>query len=136
MHSKEGEVCAVSQASRSEIGRAFRLLPEALDISVEAATSCDFISRFCSNLGLPNSSRKAATAIAKTAEIYTLLQAGCPCLLQLASQFKRLRREIGDVAGVGEETVRQVYKRLYSQAVKLFPKDFVFFTPINKLPAP
>ncbi|ODM87477.1 Transcription initiation factor IIB [Orchesella cincta] len=131
------EVCAVSQASRREIGRAFRLLPEALDISAEAATSCDFMSRFCSNLGLPNSVRKAATAIAKTAEdLYMVsgrlpmsVAAGAIYMASQASEFKRSRREIGDVAGVGEETVRQVYKRMYSQAVKLFPKDFVFFTP-------
>ncbi|ODM88876.1 Transcription initiation factor IIB [Orchesella cincta] len=138
------EVCAVSQASRREIGRAFTLLPEALDISVEAATSCDFMSRFCSNLGLPNSVRKAATAIAKTAEdLYMVtgrlpmsVAAGAIYMASQASEFKRSRREIGDVAGVGEETIRQVYKRLHSRAVKLFPKDFVFFTPINKLPVP
>ncbi|ODM88064.1 Transcription initiation factor IIB, partial [Orchesella cincta] len=107
------EVCAVSQTSKKEIGRVFKLVQATLDISVETITTRDLMSRFCSHLGLSNTVRNAATA---------------------ASKFNRLQKEIGDVAGVGEKTVRQVYRLMYSRAGELFPKDFVFSTPIDKLP--
>ena len=61
------EICAVSKISKKEIGRCFKLILKALDTSVDLITTGDFMSRFCSNLGLPNSVQKAATAIARAA---------------------------------------------------------------------
>lgn len=61
------EICAVSKISKKEIGRCFKLILKALDTSVELITTGDFMSRFCSNLGLPNTVQKAATAIARAA---------------------------------------------------------------------
>lgn len=61
------EICAVSKISKKEIGRCFKLILKALDTSVELITTGDFMSRFCSNLGLPNAVQKAATAIARAA---------------------------------------------------------------------
>ncbi|ODM87669.1 Transcription initiation factor IIB [Orchesella cincta] len=102
----------------------------------------DLMSRFCSHLGLSNTVRNAATAVAKTAEDLGIVTGRSPLsvaaaaiyIVSQASQFKRSQKEIGDVAGVGEETVRQVYRLMYSRAEELFPTDFVFFTPIDKLP--
>lgn len=51
-----------------------------------------------------------------------------------ASAEKRSAKEIGDVAGAAEITVRQTYKLLYPKALELFPKDFRFVTPIDALP--
>ena len=42
--------------------------------------------------------------------------------------------EIGDIAGVAEVTIRQSYRSLIGKAADLFPTDFVFHTPIDKLP--
>jgi len=47
---------------------------------------------------------------------------------------KRSQKEIGDVAGVADVTIRQSYKLMYPRAEDLFPTDFVFFTPIDQLP--
>ncbi|ODM92775.1 Transcription initiation factor IIB, partial [Orchesella cincta] len=136
------EVSAVSQTSKKEIGRVFKLVQAALDISVEAIKTGDVMSRFCSHLGLPNSVMKAATAIAKTAEELGIVTGRSPLsvaaaaiyMASQASKCKRSQKDIGDVAGVVVVTVRHVYQLMYPRAVKLFPKDFVFFTPINKLP--
>lgn len=54
-------------------------------------------------------------------------------LLQ-ASDDKRSQKEIGDIAGVADVTIRQSYKLMYPHAVKLFPEDFKFATPIDQLP--
>lgn len=61
------EICAISKISKKEIGRCFKLILKALDTSVDLITTGDFMSRFCSTLGLPNSVQRAATAIARRA---------------------------------------------------------------------
>lgn len=61
------EICAVSKVSKKEIGRCFKLILKALETSVDLITTGDFMSRFCSNLGLPNMVQRAATHIARKA---------------------------------------------------------------------
>lgn len=51
-----------------------------------------------------------------------------------ASEDKRSQKEIGDIAGVADVTIRQSYKLMYPHASKLFPEDFKFATPIDQLP--
>ncbi|ODM87419.1 Transcription initiation factor IIB [Orchesella cincta] len=135
------EVSAVSQTSKKEIGRVFKLI-QAHSISPWRLLNGDVMSRFCSHLGLPNSVMKAAAAIAKTAEELGIVTGRSPLsvaaaaiyMASQASKCKRSQKDIADVAGVVVVTVRQVYRLMYPRAVKLFPKDFVFFTPIDKLP--
>ena len=45
------EICAISNISKDEIGRCFKLILKALETSVDIITTADFMSRFCSNLG-------------------------------------------------------------------------------------
>lgn len=61
------EICAVSKISKKEIGRCFKLILKALETSVDLITTGDFMSRFCSTLGLPNMVQRAATHIARKA---------------------------------------------------------------------
>lgn len=61
------EICAVSKISKKEIGRCFKLILKALETQVDLITTGDFMSRFCSNLGLPTFAQKAATHIARKA---------------------------------------------------------------------
>lgn len=42
--------------------------------------------------------------------------------------------EIGDIAGVADVTIRQSYRLIYPRAADLFPPDFKFDTPVDKLP--
>lgn len=51
-----------------------------------------------------------------------------------ASEDKRSQKEIGDIAGVADVTIRQSYKLMYPHAANLFPQDFKFATPIEQLP--
>lgn len=57
----------MSKISKREIGRCFKLILKALETSVDLITTGDFMSRFCSNLGLPNMVQRAATHIARKA---------------------------------------------------------------------
>ena len=51
-----------------------------------------------------------------------------------ASDDKRTQREIADVAGVADVTIRQSYKLMLPRAAKLFPANFSFVTPVDQLP--
>jgi transcription initiation factor TFIIB len=51
-----------------------------------------------------------------------------------ASEDKKTPKEIGDVAGVADVTIRQAYKLMLPRAAELFPDNFKFVTPIELLP--
>lgn len=120
------------------------------------------MSRFCSNLGLPNMVQRAATHIARKAVEMDIVPGRSPisvaaAAIYMASQVsfvfvffprivfiflfnlqasedKRSQKEIGDIAGVADVTIRQSYKLMYPKAASLFPQDFKFATPIEELP--
>jgi len=52
-----------------------------------------------------------------------------------ASSQKKTQREIADIAGVADVTIRQSYKLMLPRASQLFPDGFNFVTPIENLPA-
>lgn len=136
------EICAVSKVSKKEIGRCFKLILKALETSVDLITTGDFMSRFCSNLGLPASVQKAATHIARKAVEADIVPGRSPIsvaaaaiyMASQASEDKKTQKEIGDIAGVADVTIRQSYKLMYPRAAELFPDDFRFHTPIEQLP--
>ncbi|XP_076455472.1 transcription initiation factor IIB-like [Babylonia areolata] len=136
------EICAVSKISKKEIGRVFKLILKNLETNVEVITTGDFMSRFCSNLGLPSSVQKAATHIARKAVEMDLVPGRSPIsvaaaaiyMASQASEEKKSQREIGEIAGVAEVTIRQSYKSMYPRASDLFPTDFKFAIPIENLP--
>ncbi|KAL8569596.1 Transcription initiation factor IIB [Nucella lapillus] len=136
------EICAVSKISKKEIGRVFKLILKNLETNVEVITTGDFMSRFCSNLGLPLSVQKAATHIARKAVEMDLVPGRSPIsvaaaaiyMASQASEDKKSQREIGEIAGVAEVTIRQSYKSMYPRASDLFPADFKFAIPIENLP--
>lgn len=136
------EICAISRISKKEIGRCFKLIVKNLEKSVHVITSADFMSRFCSNLQLPPDVKNAATFIAKRAVELDLVGGRSPISLAAAaiymasqaSAIKKTARDIGEIAGVAEVTIRQSYKQIYPRAKDLFPENFKFTTPIHSLP--
>lgn len=136
------EICAVSKVSKKEIGRTFKLILKTLETKVELITTGDFMSRFCSNLSLSNSVQKAATHIANKAVDKDLVPGRSPVtvaaaaiyMASQASDSKKTQREISEVTGVAEVTIRQSYKLMYPRAQELFPEEFKFDTPIDQLP--
>ncbi|CAD5223827.1 unnamed protein product [Bursaphelenchus okinawaensis] len=136
------EICAVSRVSKKEIGRCFKLIIKSLETNLEQITSADFMSRFCGNLGLTIQIQAAATRIAKKAVDLDLVAGRSPIsiaaaaiyMASQASRDKRTAKEIGEIAGAAEVTVRQTYRLLYPKAKELFPEDFRFDTPVENLP--
>lgn len=93
-------------------------------------------------LDLPISVQRAATHVARKAVEMDIVPGRSPIsvaaaaiyIASQASEQKRNLKEIGDIAGVADVTIRQSYKLMYPHAAKLFPDDFKFATPIDMLP--
>ncbi|XP_062260332.1 transcription initiation factor IIB-like [Platichthys flesus] len=134
------EICAVSSISKKEIGRCFKLILKALETSVDLITTGDFMSRFCSNLGLPKHVQMAATYIARKAVELDLVPGRSPvsvaaAAIYMASQAsaeKKTQKEIGDITGVPIFTMKQSYRLIYSRADELFPSDFKFDSSLGQ----
>merc|ERR1719219_689724 len=112
------EIVAVSTVSKKEIGRCFKLILKAHDTSVDLITTGDFMARFCGTLDLAREVQKAATHIAKSSVDFDLVPGRSPIsvaaaaiyMASQASDDKRPQREIADIAGVADVTIRQSYK--------------------------
>lgn len=98
--------------------------------------------RFCGNLGLARDVHRAATCIAKKATDLDIVPGRSPIsvaaaaiyMASQASSDKRIQKEIADIAGVADVTIRQSYKLMLPRAEELFPEGFKFHTPIDQLP--
>lgn len=53
-----------------------------------------------------------------------------------ASETKRSWKEVQNVAGVNRESFEKAYRLMLRWAKELFPKGFIFATPIDQLPRP
>ena len=136
------EIVAVSTVSKKEIGRCFKLILKVHDTNVDIITTGDFMHRFCGSLGLAKDVQKAATHIAKAAVDLDIVPGRSPIsvaaaaiyMASQASSDKKQQKEIADIAGVADVTIRQSYKLILPRAAELFPDGFKFATPIEQLP--
>ncbi|GIY10260.1 transcription initiation factor IIB [Caerostris darwini] len=81
------EICAVSKVSKKDIGRCFKEILKALETSVDLITTGDFMSRFCSNLGLPINVQRAATHIARKAVELDIVPGRSPISIAAAAIY-------------------------------------------------
>ncbi|XP_055343012.1 transcription initiation factor IIB-like [Paramacrobiotus metropolitanus] len=117
------EICAISRVSKKEIGRCFKLILSTVGASVELVTTGDLMPRFCANLALPSPVQRAATHIARKARDLDLVPGRSPVsvaaaaifLACAASKSTKSSKEIGEITGVAESTIRQTYKHLLSR---------------------
>jgi len=137
------EICAVSKVSKKDIGKCFKQIVRTLETSMELIKSGDFMSRFCSNLGLSQTIQRASIHIATKAVDLDLVPGRSPISVAAAaiymacsaSKEKKTQKEIGDIAGVAEVTIKQAYKLMLPRAKDLFPESFQFDTPVEHLPS-
>ena len=91
---------------------------------------------------MPKHVQRAATLIAKKASDKEITPGRSPIsitaaaiyMASQASEDKKTQREISEVAGVAEVTIRKSYKLMLERAKDLFPEDFKFHTPLSQLP--
>ena len=114
------EIANASDVERKEIGRTYRFIMRKIGIKVKPSSPKDYISRFASVLHLSPKTQNQALKILKKANISELTSGRGPAGIAAAALYvsallndeKKTQREVADVAGITEVTIRNRYKEL------------------------
>ncbi|MBD3203526.1 transcription initiation factor IIB [Candidatus Woesearchaeota archaeon] len=114
------EVSEASGIERKEVGRTYRFVTRQLAITVLPSNPIDYIPRFSSSLKLSPKTQSKAIEIVERAQKKELTSGRGPTGIASASLYvaalingeKRTQREVAEVGGVTEVTIRNRYKEL------------------------
>lgn len=114
------EISRVARMSRKDIGRNYRYIARELDLKILPTMPQDYISRFCSVLQLSSDVHTKTVEILKKAVENELASGRGPTGMAAAALYiasllcgeRRTQREIAEIAGVTEVTIRNRYKEL------------------------
>jgi transcription initiation factor TFIIB len=114
------ELSKISGIARRDIGRTYRYVARELKLKMDVPTPLTYIARFCSKLKLSQKVKKKATEILNESIEKQLISGRGPVGVAAAAIYiasvlydeKRTQREVADVAGVTEVTIRNRYKEL------------------------
>ncbi|HEW64006.1 transcription initiation factor IIB [Fervidicoccus fontis] len=125
------EISLHTRANRKEIARCYRLLVKELQLKVPIADPIDYIPRMGSLLDLSGKAMNIAARIVKIAKQKALTAGKDPAGLAAAAIYvatlleneKRTQKEIANIAGVTEVTVRNRYKELVNELKLDIPEE-------------
>jgi len=114
------ELGEASNIEKKEIGRTYRFITRELGIKILPSNPSDYIPRFASSLKLTAETQSRAVEIIEKAQKVELTSGRGPTGIAAAALYvaalingeKRTQREVADVAGVTEVTIRNRYKEL------------------------
>jgi transcription initiation factor TFIIB len=114
------EIGAVSRVNRKEIGRTYRFISRELELKLMPTSPVDYVPRFCSGLTLKGEVQARAVEIIREATERELTSGRGPTGVAAAAIYiasiqygeHRTQREVADIAGVTEVTIRNRYKEL------------------------
>jgi len=114
------EIAEISRVDRKEIGRTYRFISRELNIRLAPTNPIDYVPRFASELKLPGEVESKAIAILQKASERGLTSGRGPTGVAAAAIYiasvlhgtRRTQREVAEVAGVTEVTIRNRYKEL------------------------
>jgi transcription initiation factor TFIIB len=114
------EISNIAQMKKKEIGRNYRNILRKLELKLLPTTPQDYISRFCSILKLSGDVQAKTLEILQEAANRELTSGRGPTGIAAASIYiasvlcgeRRTQREVAEVAGVTEVTIRNRYKEI------------------------
>lgn len=114
------EIAEASRIDKKEIGRTYRFVTRELGITILPSNPVDYIARFASALRLKPDTQSRAIEIIEKAQKVELTSGRGPTGIAAAALYvaalmngeKKTQREVADVAGVTEVTIRNRYKEL------------------------
>ena len=117
------ELSEASGIEKKEIGRTYRFVTRELGLTILPSNPVDYIARFASALNLSAETQSKAIEILEKAQKIELTSGRGPTGIASAALYvsalihgeKRTQREVADVAGVTEVTIRNRYKELLDQ---------------------
>jgi len=117
------ELSEASSIEKKEIGRTYRFVTRELGITILPSNPSDYIARFASSLRLSAETQSKSVEILEKAQKAELTSGRGPTGIAAAALYvaalmhgeKRTQREVADVAGVTEVTIRNRYKELLEE---------------------
>lgn len=117
------ELSEASGIDKKEVGRTYRFITRELGIRILPSNPVDYLPRFVSALRLSAETQSKAVDILNKARDAELTSGRGPTGIAAASLYvaalmnneKRTQREVADVAGVTEVTIRNRYKELLKE---------------------
>jgi transcription initiation factor TFIIB len=114
------EISNTAHISRKEIGRTYRYVSRELGLRMMPTSPEDYVSRFCSELKLSSDVQAKTLEILQEAAHRELISGRGPIGIAASSLYiasvlcgeRRTQREIADIAGVTEVTIRNRYKEI------------------------
>jgi len=114
------EIAEASRVGRKEIGRTYRFMTRSLRLHLLPTSPQDYISRFCSKLHLSGEAELKAMEIVTELTNREILSGRGPTGMAAAAIYiasimcseRRTQREVADVSGVTEVTIRNRYKEM------------------------
>lgn len=114
------ELSEASNIDKKEIGRTYRFITRELGLTIRPSNPADYISRFASALKLSPETQSRSIKILEQAQDHELTSGRGPTGIAAAALYvsalmhneRRTQREVADVAGVTEVTIRNRYKEL------------------------
>jgi transcription initiation factor TFIIB len=127
------EFAAISQKNKTDIGKYLKIIQKKLKLSMDTVSAKDYMTRFCSHLQLPTFVETGAAEVAKRATEQGIVAGKSPDTVAAAAIFmvctlsdhKKTMKEISEVTGVTETTVRNCLKDLEVYRTTLLPKRFL-----------
>lgn len=144
------EICAVSKASKRDIGKCYKVISKEIGEVVMHTSIADYIPRFVAHLNLSTRIENQARTIIETIDEIGILLGRSPTTIAALGIFLAIEREeiakngkadflsdensltnrkilkqISEVTGAAESTIRDVYQILRSQAADSFPDIFL-----------
>ncbi|MFO7872645.1 MAG: transcription initiation factor IIB [Candidatus Undinarchaeales archaeon] len=117
------EIAEASNVKKREVGRTYRFITRELGIKLLPTSPIDYLPRFASELKLSPETQQKAIKILKDAQEEDLVSGRGPTGVAAAAIYvastltgeKRTQREVAEVAGVTEVTIRNRYKELIDE---------------------
>ncbi|MFC1648805.1 transcription initiation factor IIB family protein [Nanoarchaeota archaeon] len=117
------ELSEAAGIEKKEIGRTYRFVTRELGIKILPSNPADYIPRFASALKLSPETQSRSIEIIEVAQDMELTSGRGPTGIAAAALYvaallngeKRTQREVADVAGVTEVTIRNRYKELLEE---------------------
>jgi len=114
------EIAAVARVSRKEIGRTYRLIARELSLNFMPISPMVYVSRFCSALNLSGAVVTKAMEMIRHVNEKELMNGKGPMGVAASAIYiasilcgeKRAQREVAEVVGVTEVTIRNRYKEI------------------------
>lgn len=114
------EISAIAEIPKKEIGRTFRLITQELHLKIPLTNPQFYITRFVTALKLSGETQKKSQEILEQAIKKGLVSGRGPMGVAAASVYiasvlvgeRRTQKEVADVAGVTEVTIRNRYREL------------------------